>query len=85
MGLRQSRKCRCFFGLAHFDVHRVWNLIAIRPEHCGIHPHSCGLVNPHVPTYAHQLTAGFLRSAFFMKLRRESTKRCSARLSWKVR
>ena len=38
-GSARGRKCRCFFGLAHFIVHGVWTLTRISASRCGDHPH----------------------------------------------
>ena len=39
----KPRKCRCFFGLAHFDVHRVWTLTTMARAACGVLPHGVEL------------------------------------------
>ena len=57
---REPRKCRCFFGLAHFNVNGVWKL---RPADLGVsevHPHDVELCihSVHVPTSTVSWPAG---------------------------
>ena len=54
MSRQKSRKRRCFFGLAHYDVHRMWIITSALQRRCGIHPHRVELwINSvHVPTSA---------------------------------
>src|SRR4029077_18995753 len=39
----EARKCRCFFGLAHLRVHRLWMLTAAAAGHCRDRPHDVEL------------------------------------------